>query len=330
MSTLSDTLVFTICSNNYLAHAKSLGDSLQQFHPELRFIIGLVDLKDPAIDYDFFEPYELLPMHDLQLEVFNEMQSRYNIIELNTAVKPFYIEYLFATYPDVEKLYYIDPDITFFRGLEELDGLLDRHNIVLTPHLTQPTDYVSTDELVAMRHGHYNLGFIALKRSAETMRFVKWWQIRLKEHCIIDKPRGLFVDQKWVNLAPLYFDGIYNFKHQGYNMAWWNMAERKLLEKDGEYFVNDYNQPLVFFHFSGYKPGSTTYFGRTDVAEYSLENRKDLVNIFNHYAGILRANNYGQLWNIKPLLTFGNSKAPVRNAGIRKKIKHLLKKAGLR
>ena len=36
-------LAFTICSVNYLAQARTLGDSLRQTNPDWHFVIGLVD-----------------------------------------------------------------------------------------------------------------------------------------------------------------------------------------------------------------------------------------------------------------------------------------------
>jgi hypothetical protein len=232
---------------------------------------------------------------------------------------------LFEHFPEVENLYYIDPDIYFYESLDELDGLLDKHEIVLTPHLTVAPATVTTDELVAMRHGHFNLGFLGLRRSDNSAEFVAWWQERLKNHCVIDKARGLFVDQKWVDLAPLYFDGIYNFKHQGYNMAWWNTSERELLEDGGKYFVNTKDQQLVFFHFSGFKPGSTTHFGRVGNDEYSFDARPDLRELFSSYADHLGRNDYEKFSGLKPLLEFADSSS-VKQRSIKTLVKSGLKR----
>ncbi len=45
------TIAFTICSNNYLAHAKTVGDSYLKYHPNNKFIIGLVDKLQDEYDY---------------------------------------------------------------------------------------------------------------------------------------------------------------------------------------------------------------------------------------------------------------------------------------
>jgi pterin-4a-carbinolamine dehydratase len=316
-------IVFTLCSNNYLAHAKTLGDSLLNFHPELKFYIGLVDKKHPEIDYKLFSSFTILPFDEIGYDCFNDMLLKYNIIEFNTAVKPFYFDYFMKKYGAGINIYYIDPDICFYQGLNELENLLEKHPIILTPMITKPGLEVSTDELVALRHGMYNLGFICLKSGEHTKHFIQWWMKRLEKHCVIDKPRGLFVDQKWIDIATLFFDGIYILKHPGYNMAWWNLAERTLIELNNSYYVNSQEYPLVFFHFSGYKPGSPAFTGRVATEAYSFNRHPELKNIFEDYAVKLKNNQYQSLSNFKPLLNFYTPKN--KDSNIKKAIKKLYK-----
>jgi hypothetical protein len=90
-----------------------------------------------------------------------------------------------------------------------------------TPHLTGELDegYHPT-ELDILRSGVYNLGFLGLTRSQETMRFLKWWQVRLHDRCLVDLNRGLFVDQRWMDLAPGLFDGVFVLRDPGCNVAY--------------------------------------------------------------------------------------------------------------
>jgi hypothetical protein len=303
------TVVFTLCSNNYLAHAKTLGDSIHKFAPEAEFVIGLVDDFHPDIDYAFFNPFEIIKYDQIGFDCFEDMLANYNIIEFNTAVKPYFLSYFLEKYGAGTNVYYIDPDIVFYKGIEQLNKILETSNIVLTPMLTKANETVSTDELIALRHGMYNLGFIGVKHSNESLRFVNWWMERLRKHCIIDKPRGLFVDQKWIDIAPLFFYNVFVFKHLGYNMAWWNIAERKLFQTtDGHYYVNTPEQELVFFHFSGYKLGENFFTDRIDHEKYSFQSRPDLVQIFSDYDKKMIANHYHKLNSLKPLLHFGSAK----------------------
>ena len=67
-----------------------------------------------------------------------------------------------------------------------------------------------------------------------------------------DLRSGLFVDQKWVDLAPCFFDEIHILRHAGCNVAYWNLRERFLSDADNRVVVNG-DTPLVFFHYSGYR-----------------------------------------------------------------------------
>lgn len=318
-------IVFTLCSNNYLAHAKTLGDSVRNTNPDFHFIIGLVDKRDPKIDYSFFKDFEIIDYDAIGFPVFEEMVPRYNVIEFNTAVKPFYFEYLFGKYGVHAKVFYIDPDIVVFSELKSLVNDLDEANIILTPNLTEAPNKVDMGELASLRHGMYNLGFIGIRNGDESYRFVKWWQNRLRNHCVIDKPKGLFVDQKWVDLAPLFFKGVGINFNKGCNMAWWNLNERKLMQHNRKYFVNDLNCDLVFFHFSGYVPGSKNYTGRiNNTPKYSLSNHPELLEIFNDYAKALFLNNYQTYSKLHPLLNFAPLKA-VRKSNFGRRIKSKLK-----
>ena len=158
------TIIFTLCSNNYLAHAKTLGDSVKQFSPETEFIIGLVDKFDEEIDYSTFE---VIKYDQIGYDCFEDMLSKYNIIEFNTAVKPYYLQYLLNKYGEGTKVYYIDPDIKLYSNINHLNNLLDANDIVLTPNLTEMPNEVDLGELASLRHGLFNLGYIGVKNRDE-------------------------------------------------------------------------------------------------------------------------------------------------------------------
>jgi len=319
-------IIFTLCSNNYLAHAKILGDSVLEFASDTEFIIGLVDQYNPEIDYSLFSSFEIIKYDEIGFDFFEDMLSKYNVIEFNTAVKPYFIEYLFKKYGVGTKVYYIDPDIKLYSNINYLNFLLHTHDILLTPNLTEMPEDVDLGELASLRHGMFNLGFVGVKYSEEGLRFVTWWEKRLRNHCLIDKPRGIFVDQKWVDLAQLYFKNIHVIDHKGYNMAWWNLSERKLLKSENKYFVNNELIELVFFHFSGYKPGSLNFTGRNnDDPEYSFDKRPELRDIFDEYNILLMQNGFEKLSISKPLLNFGYS-IKVEPITLKHKVKKIVKK----
>ena len=88
--------IFTICSNNYLAQAKTLGDSVLKYHPNHNFTIVLCDKLSQEIDYSAFTNFNIIEAHNIGIDNFEYMTKNYNIVELNTAIKPFVFDFLFS------------------------------------------------------------------------------------------------------------------------------------------------------------------------------------------------------------------------------------------
>jgi hypothetical protein len=136
----------------------------------------------------------------------------------------------------------------------------------------------------------YNLGFIALARYEKVKDFVKWWDDRVLKYGYCDFSRNMFYDQMWINYLPSLFDNYLILKHLGYNMANWNLHERKLTNiSDQNYRIN--NQiPLRFFHFSGYKFNNPNKIA-SYLTRYNFETRTDLKDLFSFYNKNLLSNN---------------------------------------
>jgi hypothetical protein len=287
-------IVFTLCSSNYLAHAKALGDSLREHNPDCHFVIGLVDRVPSELESTYWRPYELIPVEELNIRGFDAMADDYNVVELNTAVKPFYIEHLYRSDPAVESVTYLDPDIIVYSSFARLLGKLKKYSIVLTPHVCSfdNSDINLHAETQVLLVGIYNLGFIATSRTETTFRFLTWWQKRVRHCCHYRPGSGVFVDQLWVNLAPIYFPEVYVEKDPGYNMCYWNHFERSLSRENGRYLVNG-KHDLVFFHFSAYNPDKPEVIAsRGDLRVMSFAERPELKPVYDDYRDRLLNNGY--------------------------------------
>lgn len=272
-------IIFTLCSNNYLAQAKVLADSVRQFQPDWTFIIGLVDKKDPSIPYQDFG-FEVIEVSRMEPKMI-ALAQKYSIVELNTCVKPSFFQYLFEQRKAAQVIY-MDPDTCIYSPLEAIDHLLSEHDFVLTPHILtpMPLDGLSPDESLFLNYGLYNLGFLALKRSPETGRFLRWWRERTYQKGYDNPARGLFTDQLWINLVPLYFEGVAILRHPGYNMAPWNLHERWLRQTNGNFHLSA-GEPLAFYHFSGFKPAVPKL--HKDYTRFTMEQRDDLKSLYHIY-----------------------------------------------
>ena len=284
-------LAFTICSVNYLAQARTLGDSLRQTNPDYTYVIGLVDKLSVAnLPAELMPEYDMLEVDQIGIPDFAAMCDRYDITELNTAVKPFYIDFFYKKYPNAKQIIYFDPDIIVYQPLSKLNQDLEQYSLVLTPHTCSPTpDWKRPNEQHHLNTGIFNLGFIGLRNDAIARQFVEWWKQRLVYECRIDLCEGLFVDQHWVNFAPIYYDNVLIDRHLGYNVAYWNLHERYLsADETGQWRVNE-TDFLLFFHYSGYNPYrpdevskyQTRYtFVQTTTNEQSRPDAKPLFDLY--------------------------------------------------
>ncbi|MDB5120198.1 MAG: hypothetical protein JWN56_1416 [Sphingobacteriales bacterium] len=293
------TLAFTLCSNNYLAQAKVLGESFRKYHPDVEFIIGLVDLFHPSVDYTAFENFTIIHVQEVDIPEFQQMEKKYSIVELNTSVKPFYFTHLFKS-RKADKIIYLDPDIEIYSNLVEVLDLLNSYNIIITPQNCMPIDDGDLpSDIDLLGTGIFNLGFIALSNHEKIKSFLSWWSDRLVKYAFANPGSNMFFDQIWINLVPVFFDNYYILKHPGYNMAPSNLHERDLTDKrKGEWFVNE-EFPLRFYHFSGFKhlnPEIICSYSK----RYTLEERDDIAPLYEAYLSSLNLNKINDFQNITP------------------------------
>jgi len=275
---------FTIVSANYLAFAATLCTSFKKFHPNIEFYIIFVDNQYSALEEFSYLDAKFFNINDLEIPYLSSFVYRYSILELNTAVKPFTFDYLFR-HTRHETIIYLDPDIWVHAPLEETFSGLVTAEVSLTPHIRKPyrDDHLPGDTEI-LQSGTYNLGYIGLRRSPRVMDFLDWWMDKLFLDCVVDIPKGLFVDQKWIDLIPGFFDQISIIRHPGYNAAYWNLHERPVHHQNGAFFVEDV--PLVFFHFSGYSPFTPDRLSKHQN-RHALSLTNSLSRLFDAYAAEL-------------------------------------------
>lgn len=248
---MNETAIVTIVSNNYLHYARTLMQSVAQCHPDFGRYCVIVDT-DLSYAKALCGEFETIAIADLALPCGDEFTFQYNVLELNTAVKPWALESLLAR--GYANVIYIDPDIKLYQPMAEVLMLLaNEADLVLTPHLLEPiADKQCPSELDIRRAGTYNLGFCAIRSSNNAMNFLRWWQAKLTHDCVIAPDQGIFVDQSWVDLAPGLFPNVAILRHHGYNVAYWNIAQRHIILDEG--LPSVCGQPMRFFHFSGLSP----------------------------------------------------------------------------
>jgi len=300
----------TIVAKNYIAQARTLCDSFLSFHPDYKCYVLIVD---EFVDYitASAESFEIVALNELSIPNLRSFCFKYNVTELCTAAKPFLLEHLTRN-KSVARLLYIDPDILITNRLGELYRTLDSSDIVLTPHIETdfPEDGRLPDDSALFLTGIFNLGFIGVRDSENTRRFLEWWKKKLYNKCTVDYRRGYFVDQKFMDLGAVLFDKVHIEKGVGYNVAYWNLHSRHIEKKDGTWICN--GGPLYFFHFSGYQQSDTehlTYHLPKEFIRYSISDKPEVKKMFFEYRERVDKNGYAEAhtWPYT-FATFGNGR----------------------
>ena len=248
---------YTSCNNSYLHKAYVLAETIKKYHPDAQMHIILNERKEAVPKFvpdivDYVHPIE-----ELKIEPFEPWVFKHTVVELCTAVKGIAALMLFNKFA-AKNIIYLDPDVALFESLDPVLESLEKYSIVLTPHLTKhdmSIQAIIDNEVSALKHGTYNLGFIGIRNDEQGHNFVKWWAERLNLFCYDDIANGIFTDQRWIDLVPGLFDNVGILRNSSLNVATWN-----LLNRNGEgsvdkgLFVN--GEPLRFFHFSGFDNGA--------------------------------------------------------------------------
>ena len=95
-------------------------ESLETHHPDSIKYVLIVDGKNDSIYSDSFN---IINISDINIPNLNNFLFRYNILEANTAAKPFMFQYLFNL--GFNQITYLDPDIYLFKPMKE-----DRKSVV--------------------------------------------------------------------------------------------------------------------------------------------------------------------------------------------------------
>ncbi|MCB9962681.1 MAG: glycosyltransferase [Hyphomonas sp.] len=241
---------YTSINLRYLPKALAWARSVKEHNPDWETHILLNDAV-PADAGDWPDVDVVYPIGQLGVPHFHSWAYGMRVVELCTATKPFYAKKLLDSGYDY--VFYFDPDTHAYSDLNMLVDEFGDDEVLITPHCSEDAfaeSEIHYNEMSSLAHGVFNLGFLGLKNTGSGIKVADFWCRRLLRHCADDHGRGLFTDQKWFNMVPVFFDNVKILKHKGCNTASWNIANRPITQEGDVVMAG--GVPLVFFHFSGY------------------------------------------------------------------------------
>jgi hypothetical protein len=246
-------VIWSICAANYIAKALLLADSIRQTHNGTTIALYIAEryIQHDTIDRLNSHVDSVFPIDSLAHYALDRLAFTHTVLEFATALKAIAARDVCNRFPDHDIFVYLDPDMEVFGPFSELTTTTTS-SVTVTP--VAVTTACSDDTLLsALRTGTYNLGFLGLRPGSNSDAFMTWFADKLAKYCYVDTGRGLFVDQKWIDVAMALFD-IDRLLCPGYNVAYWNLSERHLSQSGDEYSVN--GEPLRCVHFSGIDLGN--------------------------------------------------------------------------
>jgi hypothetical protein len=285
---MQDVAVATVVAKNYLSFARVLAQSFLRHHPDIPLFVLLSDEVDGFFDVRA-EPFRLLRLADLEIPEFDRVRFRCDRKQLAITSKSYLLSHLLDR--GFGSAIFLDPDILILSDLEELFSQVSRHAIVLMPHLLAPLSGEGSveRELNILQSGVYNGGFVGISSGSTARAFLAWWRARVYAHCRHDVPRGVYYDQRWLDLAPVFFPGLHVFRDPSYNVAHWNLPERAI--SIGETSIAVDGRPCRFFHFSGFDPDNPFAVTRYS-SRLNLSNVGPAAELFRRYRQLLEAAGY--------------------------------------
>jgi len=242
----------TIITSDYLHYALALHHSVSRYHPDAIFNVLVTDRCD---DLTFlYKDFPKISFHftkDVCVDgVARRLKDKYAEKDANCfrwSMKSVYIIYLLQH--GFDQVFYLDGDLFFYSEVDFLSKELSDSSVLLTPHWRTSSPQVDPVNFeILQTSGLYNAGFIAA--SMQGIPAMEWWASACEYKCAKDTKRSLFADQAYLNLLPIYFEGVKTLRHRGCNVANWNQIEsRRILSSGGRVKINDI-WDIVFIHFT--------------------------------------------------------------------------------
>lgn len=274
----------TIITSSHLPFAKVLCASLQKYSANITLQVLVVD-NDNTLENNNLTLYSL---NDItKSPAFIGIERKYahtNSDHFRWALKPIFISHLIDK--GFNKVIFVDPDIYFVNDFSFLFSELDNNNVILTPHWANVNPFENEDSLfTVLRDGLFNAGFVGVNKNGK--QAMEWWAGMCHYKIEKKKELGLYVDQKYLDLLSVQFEKVKIIKHQGCNLASWNIDTCKRIMYNNKLWINNQFEP-VFIHFA-----------KDTIVNILNKNDAFLSTYLDQYIADLKKENFDLLKNIE-------------------------------
>lgn len=303
----------TYFNKNYLAHGRSLYESLISVMPNAKLLMM-------CMDDESFEVLSQVNYPHAILAKYSDMESQNPALliakENRSLVEYFYTcssatcVYSMKNIVGIDSITYLDADLFFFSSPQAIFDEMRTSSIGIIEHKFSK---------LTMRnkiYGLYNVGWITFRNDQEGNKCINDWHEKCLEWCYQKLEGDKYADQKYLDKWPQDYKNVCIIQNIGANLAIWNINNYKLNKIDDQVYVD--NQKLIFYHFANFKQIGKNVF------------KTDLSRVFYKTNGIVKHDIY--MPYIKKIIKNQNSdyqiiaKKDLHAKGIKLKLIHAARK----
>jgi glycosyltransferase involved in cell wall biosynthesis len=246
--------VCTIVTTDQVPFARALADDLKPTQAEAQFVVLVIT--DREVPPPLVPGAEVLTIEDIGLAPSNTAMMRlgYDRRELAASIKPWLVRQLMMR-GGADAVVYVDPDTWVMGDLRVLGDAVGGQAAALLPLVTDPLPEDGLEPSATghlLRRGTFDSGLLAFGAGSESLEMLDWWGRQLLVDCVDDPDNGLYLDRRWLDLAPAMFDARV-LREPAWNASYWSLHDHGLNRApDGSILLA--GRELLTLRLPGYDP----------------------------------------------------------------------------
>lgn len=250
-----DLIFCTTFDSNYLDKGLVLYNSMQECMTDFKLYVFAFDTKcEEILKSENLENLIVVGLKDFENEDLLRVKEERTRAEYCWTCSSWSIKYVLEKYNE-PICTYIDADMKFFSNPQFVfDDMREKHcSVIIVPHRfkTEKEERKAHDEV-----GSYCVEFNTFVNDKNGLLVLDWWTNKCLEWCYYAVPGTTewYGDQKYLNVFPEKFNGVYICEHYGVGLAPWNigLVEETPYETNPPYIkVKKTSEvvPIVLYHF---------------------------------------------------------------------------------
>lgn len=248
-----DQIFCTLFDSNYIDKGLVLYDSMKEHIKDFRVYVFAFDDRCYQMLMDMeLENMKVISLKEFETEELLRVKEDRTRAEYCWTCTAWTIKYVFEHFSE-SICTYIDADMMFFSSPQSVfdDMRINGCSTIIVPHRFKT---VEEEKKAHDTVGSYCVEFNTFVNNKDGRAALDWWAQKCLEWCYYAVPGTTewYGDQKYLNVFPEKFKGVYICKHEGVGLAPWNNAlvsysqsnpVKIKSKKTGEEFT------LIIYHF---------------------------------------------------------------------------------